>query len=907
MATSANRASIDATRSKPPRLQTSFHRQPNRERSGTAGTTSSRTAPTSPLQTIHTGIPDSTATTIPAGDQRFVLPDPLAFQYLAGDPSTRVLERHRELEGYECYVVEQWATSRSHPTFTITTYTGDPSHSVVVGVLSVPLDERTWSAKLRVYFKALNQYHARRRETPLGILMVTNLSGFPSSLTVIPVPDGDIRKHRADFFVNEDLKRLNCAGRVGTTISTPAAATTAKFYQLYRTSDKNDVYDSVIELVRLCQSALMLFDRLEIDYADGLLCDVTERAINDWWLDIGSTYYNVEPHDGILGPTTVAGLLGLLMGARNRLHSLGAPVAKDAFDVEAMKKGIGSFQKQQRVQRTRRLDRKTLDRLHRATAKAANSDGYWAVPKAVKSTVAELSGKGGEMVMDVVGRRDRAGIAEIETCDMERFVQLVQGERAKWLWYGKSLKKSATKDPLGATDRPADGLKRLEDWRQLSFRQDDHGGYQWTARKSMADGLTSGKRDPHDDAGTPFEDTDEEERSKSLLKRSSGFKEAKSGIGKFRGAVGLGGHHRHTASKDDTPQTPRSPQSPLPPQSPLEDTPSPRVSKEQRRRPLLQRALSSPVSSVGSPKSPMVEQRQAPTEGTIPEYTNGALNPGYAASYMETSAKRSSESLRPPSYTSKDLQTAPADPGTDDASDSVTVDAASVAGSVYNDIALNEVLPTGPETEQDVSRLMKRTVSYSRLIDINFQSHNPDAYPRHLSFSLAEDSVLSWTSLNASSSAISISDPRTELLDEKLTAESSKHLRHMINDLSTNTAAFSQAQLYTLTSLLTKYDDDQQTLDALYRPHVDHLHALQTDAEGIVRSEREALEEKGKEIEGLAAKLEYEINGLRAKVEDVEVGVQDFAKGVARVEDRVRELEKDAERDEQKGWRCVIS
>jgi chromosome segregation ATPase len=168
--------------------------------------------------------------------------------------------------------------------------------------------------------------------------------------------------------------------------------------------------------------------------------------------------------------------------------------------------------------------------------------------------------------------------------------------------------------------------------------------------------------------------------------------------------------------------------------------------------------------------------------------------------------------------------------------------------------------------------------------------------------------VLSWTSIIApDESAVSVSDPRTELLEEQLMAESARHMRHMINDLSTKTVDFTQAQLHTLASLLNKYDDDQQTLESLYRPHVDHLHALQTDAEGVVRSERDVLEEKSKEIEGLAAKLEYEINGLKAKVEDVEVGVQDFAKGVARVEDRVRELEKEAERAEMRGWRCVVS
>jgi hypothetical protein len=735
--------------------------------------------------------------------------------------------------------------------------------------------------------------------------MVTNLSGFPSSLTVIPVPDGDLRKHRADFFVNEDLKRLNCAGRVGLTLSPPTAATVAKFHQLYRTSDKNEVYDSVIELVKLCQSALMLFDKLEIDYADGLLCDVTERAINDWWLEIGGSYYNVEPHDGILGPTTVAGLLGLLMGARNRLHAIGAPVTKDAFDVEAMKRGVSSFQKQQRIQRTRRLDRRTLDRLHRSTAKAANHDGYWAVPKAVKSTVAELSGKGGEMVMDVVGRRDRAGIAEIETCDMERFVQLVSGERAKWLWYGKPLKKTATRQTQGSSEKYGEDGKPPEG-RQLSFREGDHGGFTWTARKSMADGLGGGRREQYDDAGTPDEnETDEEDGFKGVLKRTSGFKEARSGIGKFKGAVGLGSH-KHTSSKDESPQTPRSPQSPRAPQSPVDDTPPPRTSKEAQRRPLMTRAQSSPVSSPGSPQSPVQVQKQKVGNESIPERIDMQPVPAYAASYREVQSKRSSESLKAPSYASKDVPNGDTDPGTDEASESVTVGVASVAGSVYNDVNLNEVLPTGPETEQDVSRLMKRTVSFSRFIDVNIQARSDDAYPRHLSFSLAEDSVLTWDALISDERDSYYDNLEAELLDENIAAENSKQLRHLINELSSSTAAFTQAQLYSLTSLINKADEDQQTLESIYRPHVDHMHALQTDSEGIVRAEKERLEEAGKDIEMLAAKLEYEINGLKGKVEDVEAGVEDFAKGVGRVEDRVREMEKDAERAEKSGWRCTV-
>lgn len=144
-----------------------------------------------------------------------VFADPVAFRYLEEDASTVVIERWGKLTGYELYIVEQWSCSRVHPTFVITTYTGDQSHSVLAGVLGIPTDEASWSPRLRVYFKAVSQFHARPKETPLGMLMVTNLSSFPSSLTVIPVPDGDVRKHREDFIVNENLKRLGCSGRSG--------------------------------------------------------------------------------------------------------------------------------------------------------------------------------------------------------------------------------------------------------------------------------------------------------------------------------------------------------------------------------------------------------------------------------------------------------------------------------------------------------------------------------------------------------------------------------------------------------------------------------------------------------------------------------------------------------------------
>ncbi|EME83182.1 uncharacterized protein MYCFIDRAFT_136754 [Pseudocercospora fijiensis CIRAD86] len=828
----AARSSVDRAKLRPPPLQTNYlHQSPNED------------SPTSPRpQSPYDQGRYSEARGRPAtkgGHQPFVLTDPVAFKYLEEDASTHVLERRRELRGYECYIVEQWTTSRMHPTFMITNYTGDEKDVVLVDVLSVPTDEHVWSPRLRVYFKALNQYHARRRETPLGVLMVTNLSGFPSSLAIIPVPDGDVRKHRFDFFVNEDLKRLGCSGRVGLTLAQPAASTVAKFHQLYRTSDKNDIYKSVLELIKLCQSALMLFDKLEIDYSDGLLCDVTERAINDWWVEIGNDYYNVEPHDGILGPTTVAGLLGLLMGARNRLHAMNAPVPKDPFDVEAMKQGISAFQKQQRIQRTRRLDRRTLDRLHKATQKAAEKE-RWAVPKAVKSTVAELSGRGGEMIGDIVGRRDRASIAEVETVDIDRFVQLVHGDRAKWLWLGKPMKKKSTFDGMPPGERREQEREYHDFVAPTPVEERDEFGDDYIGRPSL-------------DINRP-----------SMFHRATTLKDKpKAGLEKVRGAVGFRGHKPKPSVDEPVPR------------SPVEQRPS--------RRPLINRSHTSPL---GSPSSLELstEQHMQRLTPAAQEQSNRLNASGFSGLQKENSNVSSNQQQRSGSKES----TGP------------SVEA-SVAGSIYKGIDLNDTLPTGPETEAGLSTLLKRTVSYSQYVEAELQPDHSGLAPRHLSFSLAEESLLTWEPLGQDEYD-PFSSTRAQLAEQQYIAAEARHLRRMINALQLQTATWTSKELHQLRETLERLDQDQDTLDELHQPHLRTVKELETHAGAVQREEKERLEEGVKEIETLAAKLEYEIGGLRGKVEDVEAGVSDFEKSVGRVEGRVMELEKEA----ANGSKCVI-
>ncbi|KAJ3473699.1 hypothetical protein NLG97_g10174 [Lecanicillium saksenae] len=482
-----------------------------------------------------------------------IFPDPVAFRFLENEPYVSLVERQTFLSGYELYLVEQWACSRKSPTLVVATHTGDDKDRITVGILAIPADKSLWSTRLQLFFKAANQYHARPKETGMGQLLVTNLSNFPSSLTVIPVPDGDIRRHRQTFIVNEDLKRLGCAGRSGLTLTEPPEATRSKFHQLYKTSERIPFMQSVTELVKLCQVALYMFDKLEPEYIDGLLCDVTEAAIGDWWTEIGAEHYNYEPSDGILGPSTVAALLGMLMGARNRLSWQGAPVSKDVFDIESTKRGISYFQKAQKLDKTRRLDRQTLFRLHNSTAKAAAGEG-WGVQKAVNSTVTGIGGKRGEIVMDMVSGKDKAGLADVETLDLDRFIKLAYGEQSKWLWHGKQRR-----GPLGSRDLDHELGGLLLGRSELSNsaprtavapQADDEAAFKRSEEPQPVPPSRMGTGAQYDGYG------DRDGSRRTVFKSVAG--NAKSGLGRIKDAVGGSrrGHGRWPSSsnRDDMPE-----------------------------------------------------------------------------------------------------------------------------------------------------------------------------------------------------------------------------------------------------------------------------------------------------------------------------------------------------------------
>jgi hypothetical protein len=789
-----------------------------------------------------------------------------------------VVERRGVLRGYELYLVEQWACSRQSPTLVIVAYTGDDKHSVVVGVLGVPADESTWSPRLRVYFKAIEKYHARPKETPLGELMVTNLSSFPSALTVIPVPDGDIRKHQQVFIVNEDLKRLGCSGRSGLTLSDPTAATQAKFYQLYKTSDRVDFFQSVLELVKLCQVSLFMFGKLGQEYIDGLLCDVTETAIGNWWTEFGSEYYNIEPTDGILGPTTVAALLGMLMGARNRLHWYGAPVTKDVFDIDSTKRGISYFQKSQKLERSRRLDRQTLLKLHNVTAKAAAGEG-WGVQKAVKSTVAEIGGKRGEMVMGMVSGRDKGGISDIETLDIDKFINLAHGERAKWLWQGKPRRSAPDhhhdRSPdmahilLGKDEPSAQTTKRPQ---RTSFDEDVD------RRKDDTNGVYSAP--PPGSAISMVDSPGEKDASrKGVFKSVAGkMSDARSGLGRIKDAVG-GGLRGHTSRPSESGLS------------------SPSIS-----------ALAQSSTALSSPAA---VNRAFTWKNKPDEYMN-ALKKDKEADFPPSIAESLTDSERAAAGSGLSRQQAElgskpkqfegefnmmAGENRKDAMPST----ASVAGSVIDETNLQgPLLEEERATSYTLSYLQRRhSVELSRLS--LRQPMNESRWPRRLSFGDAEEAVLRWEEIADIDDAEGQDDPEV-LQKQAQLAELAQCLYQSIATIKRDVGPWVTKKIDGIEALDERYAREQDELQALYYQWTEAFQRVRASSSEMVAEERGHLTESLKDVEVLLARLEYEINGLVSKVGDVEDGIVGFERQVEEVEKRAEELRIQLETESWLHW-----
>ncbi|KAH0606624.1 uncharacterized protein H6S33_003458 [Morchella sextelata] len=796
----------------------------------------------------------------PAADrQLFVFCDPVAFRYLEDEPCVTVVYRQRTLPGYSLYLVEQWACSRIHPTFVIATYTGDPSHIVCVGVLDIPLDESQWSPRLRVYFKAVEKFHARPKQTPIGTVMVTNLSSFPSALTVVAVPDGNMRKHRQDFIVNEDLKRMGCSGRSAMSLTKPGDASQTKFHQLFRTSDRIPFYTAVIELVRLCQIALTLFEQLKPEYADGLLCDITERGIYDWWTQFGTDFYNIEPNDGIMGPTTVAALLGMVLGARNRLSSCGAPVPKDAFDIPQFKKAIYHFQRQQRIPRTRRLDRQTMDRLQRFTMKNGTgaSGDIFAVPRAIKSTVVDLGGRA------VGSSSNKVEGSAVETTDIEKFVLHLTGETCKFLWQGKPRK---SVPGVGSMQSPPEGSKsRRNSLGDGSISEEEQVGKdisenpvspianQHSSNGSVGSGSAGASSNPSDTKDA----TGVSDLRKAVFKTMTGrMKDVASGISAGADYVrGRGQHQRSAPTKESH-------------------------------------------SIEGAEFQNSIEQ-----SGTITQRLNGGSLKIATGAQLNRFEKEGQTAESPTTSILKmSFQT-------ESPTEGVMTGFHSVTGSIHekdphvaegHDEDVQEYVDARPGSDEtfpteypletlyrNVEIGLQRRKSFTKVIGSWETPRHEEYWPRRLSFSIAEEAILDWVSLSDITKSEGAQLPSLKLM------------RCLAEDIPT-LSKWVERKITTVENLHQYLSTTLDDITAIRNSQSAIVADMEDAKRDVLERQKEGLREAVREVEVIGARMQYELGNVRGKMTDVEDALRMFARSVEEVEARASMI---GLREERKvGW-----
>ncbi|KAL3232370.1 Protein STB6 [Nakaseomyces bracarensis] len=389
-----------------------------------------------------------------------------------------------QLEGFDIYIVEQWAAVRKLSTL-ITTYTGNSQDSVFAVRVLLPRATELWPPKFKEYHDKILKFSAPM-VIDMGIVFVTELSSIASNLNILHVESGDQREAWKNFKVNYDLKKLKCGGRSALLLRGPSSTAVTKFSQLFKisidnfpkdadgnvlskgdSSKNNDdyemehshekrshglhlrptkshsepvIYCPVIELITLIQISLHYFDLFEnTAYKDGLLCEDTVRAIDLWWDRYGKIYLGVErpKNEAVIGPTTVAALFSFVLCCFFKLLIEDCiSSSKDPFEEEDFYTAIFAFQKKHNLTREGErvhFDPMSVQKLFNVTNRETNRD-LFKFKKVVKSAVYDIKGNGNFIQLS----------NDVLTTDLDHLVKNVYCGSLGSLWKSKNGRRDST-------------------------------------------------------------------------------------------------------------------------------------------------------------------------------------------------------------------------------------------------------------------------------------------------------------------------------------------------------------------------------------------------------------------------------------------------------------------------------
>jgi len=164
-------------------------------------------------------------------------------------------------------------------------------------------------------------------------------------------------------------------------------------------------------------------------------------------------------------------------------------------------------------------------------------------------------------------------------------------------------------------------------------------------------------------------------------------------------------------------------------------------------------------------------------------------------------------------------------------------------------------------------------------------------YARRMSYSEAEEAVITWEPIGAIDDEPDELDAWAALQRQRYLSDGLKHLFEKVIDIEDHVGPWAVRRVDSIEALDDQAGRDQESFQALLYQLSESYQAVKQASRDILGDERSHVMEAIKDVEVLGAKLEYEINALVSKVQDVEDGVSQFEAQVDDLEARAAELE----------------
>lgn len=459
-------------------------------------------------------------------NESFLIPDTITFAKIL--PFFKALKGYSsrykitlvELVGYEAYFVEQWISSRSSNTL-IVTYTGDhndkiiayhvqlinsisipqppPIHEQNPNVLQVSSNDpvlspfENWPPRFISYLvDQLESPFCVATETSLGYAFITNLAQLSPFLTLVDAKTGNIVDDYTLYVVNYNLRKLGCGSRSVTTTDEPSKSVESKFKATFKIDSKIPINYAIINLISIVQTFLYYYGILDPVYCDGLFCEKTEAAIEEWWriilnIPLATQLIKVKPPSATM-PESIQAIIGFTILCRYLLELGGTTfsVPKDPNDIRRMKFAILKFQKHFKLEQTSTLNHETLIKLFdwSQTIKASQNltKDLIKVKKLVKNTVIDItSGKNFQSIAQnasaspfhLLSRSNYDDVKMINCQNIENFNHMSVGKQLSYLLFNSGKPINLEKESLAiqtvkkiadstSTGTIIDGVKRLK-------------------------------------------------------------------------------------------------------------------------------------------------------------------------------------------------------------------------------------------------------------------------------------------------------------------------------------------------------------------------------------------------------------------------------------------------------------